>query len=227
MNRNEMLVARNSFAIQVKSSHEVFDVTNKLEYLKKLELPFFVGVVDQKALSLKIYSGEYLPILFIDPKPTIRLHLAPVVEPVPVTAYYKNQADGDYILKMPHILTLAAADERHTLEDKGNRLRTLCSRLHENISTVTNKEYIFKLEGSPEAYILAGPGSNQTFRYNFYLRLAEVFYNLQWSEERGQLDRREFEIFERCYSELSAIRADIPPIVSERLEALKKVLNSR
>jgi hypothetical protein len=77
VNGNKMLVARNSFAIQVKSSPEVFDVTNKLGYLQKLELPFFVGVVDQTALLLKIYSGEYLPILFNEKKPALRLRLAP------------------------------------------------------------------------------------------------------------------------------------------------------
>jgi hypothetical protein len=225
VNSKEMLIARNSFAIQVKSNHEVFDVTNKLEYLKKLELPFFVGVVDQKGLSLAIYSGEYLPILFVHPKPTMRLHLAPVNEAVPIHAYYESQSDGDYILKMPHILTLTASEGQQTLEDNGSQLRTLCSRLHENISTVTNKEYIFKLESSPEAYILAGPGSNQTFRYNFYLRLAEVFYNLQWLEEHGRLDRQEFEVFQRCYSDISAIRKDIPPVVGERLRELKKLLN--
>jgi hypothetical protein len=142
-----------------------------------------------------------------------------------VTTYSESQSEGNYTFKMPHILTLKATDARQTVDDNGNYLRTLCSRLHANISAVTNQEYIFKLDGSPEAYILAGPGSNQTFRYNFYLRLAEVFYNLQWLAERGQIDRQEFEVFARCYSDISAIRQDIPSIVRERLEALKKVLN--
>ena len=45
------LFPRNSFAIQVKSSKRRINVTGKIEYLRKLELPFFVGVVNQ-AISL-------------------------------------------------------------------------------------------------------------------------------------------------------------------------------
>lgn len=60
----DQLFPRNSLAIQIKSSKDPVDATSKIEYLEKLELPFFVGVVDQNKLRLSIYSGEYLPILF-------------------------------------------------------------------------------------------------------------------------------------------------------------------
>lgn len=60
----EYLIPKNSFAIQIKSNYETFDITNKIDYLESLEIPFFVGVADQKELKLSIYSGEYIPILF-------------------------------------------------------------------------------------------------------------------------------------------------------------------
>jgi hypothetical protein len=49
---------RISFAIQVKSNDERIDASNKIKYLDQLEVPFFVGVVDQATASLKIYSAE-------------------------------------------------------------------------------------------------------------------------------------------------------------------------
>ncbi len=60
----DQLFPRSSFAIQIKSSKDQIDATGKIEHLRKLELPFFVGVVDQRNLRLSIYSGDYLPIFF-------------------------------------------------------------------------------------------------------------------------------------------------------------------
>jgi hypothetical protein len=55
---------RIAFAIQVKSSADPLDVSNKIAYLGQLEVPFFVGVVEQATNSLKIYSAECLPMMF-------------------------------------------------------------------------------------------------------------------------------------------------------------------
>lgn len=60
----DSLFPRSSFAIQIKSSRGKIDAKKQIEYFEKLELPFFVGVIDQGSLKLSIYSGEYLPILF-------------------------------------------------------------------------------------------------------------------------------------------------------------------
>ena len=55
---------KNSFAIQIKSSRRPFNITNKLEYFDSLEIPLFIGVVNQKKLSISIYSGDVIPELF-------------------------------------------------------------------------------------------------------------------------------------------------------------------
>ena len=62
-NGKEYLLPRSSFAIQVKSNVNRINVSNQLEYLKSLEIPFFVGIVDREALKMTIYSGEYIPAL--------------------------------------------------------------------------------------------------------------------------------------------------------------------
>jgi hypothetical protein len=63
-NGMEVLFPRNSFAIQVKSRRENFAATNKIDYLLRLELPFFLGVVDRHTLRLDVYAAEHLPMMF-------------------------------------------------------------------------------------------------------------------------------------------------------------------
>jgi hypothetical protein len=55
---------RISFAIQVKSNATTINVSNKIAYLDQLEVPFFIGVVDQDTAALRIYSAECLPMMF-------------------------------------------------------------------------------------------------------------------------------------------------------------------
>ena len=49
-----------SFAIQVKSSADEIRMDNKIDYLQRLELPFFIGVASQSPATMKIYSAEVL-----------------------------------------------------------------------------------------------------------------------------------------------------------------------
>lgn len=58
--KDKMLYPRSSFAIQVKSNRDAFDITDKMEFFYKLELPYYVGVVDNDKRSMEIYSGEYI-----------------------------------------------------------------------------------------------------------------------------------------------------------------------
>jgi len=59
------LFPTNSFAIQAKTGEPAeLDVSKHLDYLRGLELPFFVGFVDQEKTSLRIYSSHHLPALF-------------------------------------------------------------------------------------------------------------------------------------------------------------------
>ena len=53
-----MVEPRTSFAIQVKSSGGKIEAHNKIQYFKNLEIPFFIGVINQSAAELRIYSAE-------------------------------------------------------------------------------------------------------------------------------------------------------------------------
>jgi hypothetical protein len=156
------LFPRGSFAIQIKSSKGPIKATNKIEYLEKLELPFFVGVVDQGKLTLSIYSGEYLPILFSQHGIPQVLSLSPDDGNIRYDNYCDKSGD-DYVLRMPFVLALKAGEDRKSVADSGRKLLHLCSRMHQNVSSRVSCEYIFSLSESDKIVIMAGVGSAQTF----------------------------------------------------------------
>jgi hypothetical protein len=96
--------------------------------------------------------------------------------------------------------------------------------MHRNISSRVGREYIFELADC--ALIMAGPGSAQTFRRNFYLRLAEVFRNLelQHQADPSQFLLDEYRIFEDCYLELERNSQEIPSIVGEMYQRINRRL---
>jgi len=232
-NGKEQLFPRNSFAIQIKSSEEAIPATNKIQYLDKLELPFFVGVINREHLRLRIYSGEYVPIIFTKyglPR-ELRLSLvsADVIED---KGYCEVKQDNDLIatdalLRLPFIMEICAKDSRDDILGKAQQLGELCSRIHKNISAKTSQEYIFILDRPAKAMIMAGSGSATTFRRNFYLRLAEVFYNLEWiyTAQQNSLsagEMKEFKVYENCYLDLLNTGADIPQMLKNIYDKLKQ-----
>jgi len=203
----DKLFPRSSFAIQIKSSKDEIDATGKIEYLEKLELPFFIGVIDQANLRLSIYSGEYLPIFFSHYGIPLGLKLSLDDASVTFDNYCEVRPEGRYILRMPHLLDFDAAESSESIVGKGKQLLRLCSRMHQNISSRVSCEYLFKL-GDDRSAIFAGCGSAVTFRDNFYYRLAEVFRNLEWLHRGNpqQFKIGELEIYKRCYLDLKKAR---------------------
>ena len=156
-------------------------------------LPFFIGVVDREALRLTIYSGEYLPVLFSHEGRPARLTLCPAsASEIDASGPYDTEPPRVCSLRLPRVLELAATDNDTAFQEGRQALSRLCSRVLANISSRTNSEYIFRVDDSGRVVIMAGPASVQTFRRNFLLRLAEVFYNLEWllANRRGARRRK-------------------------------------
>jgi hypothetical protein len=222
---NGELLPRNSLAVQAKSSAAEIDATGKIQYLEKLELPFFVGVVDQSNLGLSLYSGEYLPIFFAHYGIPQGLKLALGDTQVTLENYCETKPEGKYTLRMPHVMRLEAKDDRGSLAEKAQALSQLCSRMLQNISSRRTQEYVFRLRDDRVA-IFAGPGSALTFRNNFYYRLAEVFYNFEWLHRTGtdQFNFEEYRVFERCYRELKNT-AEIPIVVEAAYKSVERLIS--
>jgi hypothetical protein len=223
----QMLFPLHSFAIQVKSSRRKVNATNKIEYLHGLEIPFFLGVVDRSDSYLSVYSGEYLPFMFshLGRPAQLRLHMVDH-EKVTASNAYAGTGGGPCDLRLPFVLRLAAADDRQTLTANGGKLAKLCSRMHRNISSWKLDEYIFTCDAPAPERIFAGCGSVQHFRHNFYLRLAEVFFNMEWLYEKHQgFSVAEFEMYDRIYRDLLTNGSEIPPILEMVYERLRGLID--
>jgi len=224
----EMLFPLNSFAIQVKSSLADVPATNKIEYFLKLELPFFIGVVDRCRLCLSVYSGEYLPVMFSHLGRPTKLTLCPVPQAkLKGSGPYDGRPRGPCRLRLPFVVRLVATDDPNTLRNEVRQLTQLCSRMHGNISTWKLDEYIFKLDSAGQVKIMAGERSAQTFRHNLYLRLAEVFYNLEWllRNRPHEFSVPEFEMYDRLYRDLLEIANDIPVPLREVHERMRELVD--
>jgi hypothetical protein len=220
----DQLFPRNSFAIQIKSSKDKIDATGKIEYLEKLELPFFVGVVDQANLKLSIYSGEYLPIFFSHYGIPQKLKLSLEDTTVTFDNYCELGTPGNYLLRMPHLLDLEGQEDRNAIIGKGQQLIQLGSRMLQNNSSRRGCEYVFHL-GDGRVSIFAGPGSAQTFMNNFYFRLAEAFYNFKWLYQNNPsgFNVAEYKVFEQFYHALNS-GGQIPMVVSAAYESIRLTL---
>src|SRR5512143_2102600 len=63
-NGHTHLQPRMAVAVQVKSQATSFiDLTDKIDFLLGLELPYFLGIADRAAQTLSLHSGCYLPLL--------------------------------------------------------------------------------------------------------------------------------------------------------------------
>ncbi|MBY8992760.1 MAG: hypothetical protein KGD58_18600 [Candidatus Lokiarchaeota archaeon] len=213
----EYLIPRNSFAIQIKSNTDRLDFTNKLQYLEQLELPLFIGVADRNEMKLTIYSGEYLPLLFS------QIGLPKVLEidfkdrNLVTSNNFYHQENDKCILMFPKTLEIEATIDRDELIQKIDLLIKLVSDIQDNLSSKRNGEYIFKLikPNLADAIIFAGSGSYNSFRHNFLLRLAEVYYNLAWiyTNSADNFNREEYELFKGLYLELEKIYQELPDVV--------------
>src|SRR4030042_4428671 len=225
---NDYLVPRTSFAIQIKSSGTTIDATKQIESLVRLELPFFVGIIDQEQSALTIYSAEYLPVLFSYkgiPK-SLTLDLYPNHSFGP-DSYFEDMGDNSYKLKCPMVSTLSVTMSLQTVAEASRRLREVASRIHGNIAARPSGEYVFNVGADGQTpLIMAGSGSVQVFRENFKKRLAEAFFNLIWIADNPnlRLDIDECRLYVQIYDNMRRRENDLPPYLVHVAEEIKRRL---
>ena len=235
MSERDVLIPRNSFAIQVKSSPSEVLVENKIDYLSALELPFFIGVVSQSPPGIDVYSAELLPLLFSDIGRPDRLSLLPVAKSeFDPEKYCEHLGNKRVRLRCPLVTTFSAEDERSMLTTKVKALLEVCTRTHGNIATRLGEEHIYDLDGKGNFKIVAGSGSVNYFRMNFIKRLGEVFYNLVWIVGAGLHDKSvmaEIELFDSLYHKLENLYGPLygrlPSYVSTPYNILKARLSGQ
>lgn len=196
--------------VQIKSNLSDIDLTNKIQYLSDLMIPFFVGVVDKDGNKLTIYSGEIIPIYFSHKnhdckKLTVKLSNT---RPDDKDLVVKNGDETTLIF--PKVKDFTIDDDYLKNPDLIKELIDLSIIIQENISSKTLKEYSFQTY-SKDTIIHGNNDSLQVFRLNFLRRLSEYLYNLYIIKDlidkgaKPAEDRysRERELFLKFYDDLN------------------------
>src|SRR5262249_9735987 len=119
-----VLIARSSVAVQVKSGNaKPINVKKNLPYLAHLEIPFYLGFVNQAKSSLEIYSARFLPAMFSMLGSGLkRLRLIPVRK---FERIYRSQG-GNYSnpwLKCHKVATLRVGDSSKKVAKAAKTIR--------------------------------------------------------------------------------------------------------
>lgn len=203
---------KHSFAIQIKSSRRQFNITNKLEFFDNLEIPFFIGVVNQKKLSISLYSGDVIP------------ELVSLVGPlsgnnVKAALLEKRENHGQqagqtkYIIPFFKIGEIFASDTEEKLRLFIESFSRICLNYQKNIFSKKKQQFIFHDAVTLESKIISGSGSYQVCRDNFFERLAEVFCNLAWVApqlEDKEKFMQEYNLYKKLYLDLKKVYGENP-----------------
>ncbi len=200
---------KHSFAIQIKSSRNQINLTNKLAFFDNLETPFFIGVVNQEKLSMTIYSGDVIPEIFS----LVGLPPDEKDKNITVKAILLDQRrdhgqqprQAKYLIPFFNIGEILAGDTADQIKPFIERFSELCLNYQRNIISKKKHEYIFHDAVTLQPKILYGSGSYLKFRQNFVERLAEVFCNLAWAapqitDKNGFL--KEYYLYKKLYFEI-------------------------
>ena len=220
-------IPKNSFAIQIKSNRRSFEVTEKRAYLDGLELPFFVGVIDRRSLTINIFSGEYFPVFLTSANVPDKLRLYMVDSVDDLAGYIEHQGKKVVGVRCPHVCTIGAQFTRRQCHKARDLLVQTCSDVHANLATRRSGETIYEFPRVGESLILAGSGSAAVFRRNFLRRLAEAVYNLEWLLSHGRSPILEAEaafFLDLCERLGSSGRPH--PFLAERAQELRRTLEA-
>jgi len=213
----DTVVPQSSFAIQIKSSSDTFDVSNKVEYLRDLEIPYLVGVVDNDQLTLTLYSGEFLPLFFGLRGTPERLRFKLVNRRVSIERFNERYRANRYRILLPRVAEIRADSKVSDLQTTVTRLQALCERIQGNIATRRTQEHIYSLDRIDRPhYILAGAGSAKVFRENVYKRVAEAYFNFRWIiENRPQdYDPNEVALYDEFFRQLKKQKRPLPKLLT-------------
>jgi len=227
------LIPHNSFAIQIKSNKSNFEISNKMDYLSRLEIPFFVGVINKNESTLTIYSGEYLDhfIAYKAIKDKVWIELRDDFKFG--KDWYRHDGEKTFLI-FPKLIEIKSDFDYEGTTSIFEAMSKICSLIHSNISSRKNNEFVFKTRHIPEGFnsrwsIYSGKGSAQHYQENLYKRLIELFANLSWifDKDNQNFNKSEFRIYEEFYNKVKEAKLSIPPYMIDILDAFVSDLKKR
>jgi len=193
---------RISFAIQVKSNRDRIEFHNKVQYLHNLEIPFFLGVVNQARAEIEVYSAEHFPMMTAVYGLRKKLWLRPVDADDPGHRWDGDTDPEGVTLNCYRVCTFSTSEERWDIRPKVEMLVAVCQRATANVRSRRSEEHIYQWDDKATTFsIVAGLGSIEHFRDNLYKRLAEAFYNFEFliNNQPQNFSLAEFRVYERFY----------------------------
>jgi hypothetical protein len=213
---NDELLPRNSFAIQVKSEGEIsptkrLDLSPHLAYLERLELPYFLGIVNRDHLKLTIYSGEFLTAFFAYRGLPSRLEVE-LCQPLPpekTDDWLKDIAGNGFLLKFPMVAEITASVGDDELRATVDLMHHLCSTMLGNIAAKLQGLHIFNARDPGQRLLFASAKSFEIFQDGLQQHLAQIFFHLNFlytqSPAQGRPDVETlFRLYERFYNDLAS-----------------------
>jgi hypothetical protein len=218
------LTPRGSIAVQVKSSREPVDMTPKIDFLQNLELPYYIGVVNRKEMTLALFSGRYLPNMLAYRGRPQRLWLDLVDT---VHGEYRSGTDETgYRVRCPLVTVLRAEEDADRQRVGVDALQRDARESLAGVVSRLNGEFIFKVPGGVE--IFAGPASATVFWENFLRRLAEVLYNVGWLLKNGsRISTSDVNAVLTIYGTASGMGKELPEYVRLAHDKLAEVLRAK
>ncbi|MCX5804879.1 MAG: hypothetical protein NT010_02250 [Proteobacteria bacterium] len=181
---NNYLVPKESFAIQIKSNGRPFSISGKIEYLKGLGIPFFVGVCDKKNQELELYSGEYLIPFFVD-QPSAEAMKVELCERNDCQEDCYSEKGNEFTLKFPKVGAIGSDPSDPQFNEAVQIVSQVCRTVSRNITRRNNKEYIFI---EPFSNKLRFVLNKQFIRQSIDNRLGKICIELAYALECGYID---------------------------------------
>ncbi|MFA5887701.1 MAG: hypothetical protein WC852_03250 [Candidatus Nanoarchaeia archaeon] len=212
--KTNLLLPKNSFAIQIKSNenNNEFNITDKESYIRKLEIPFFWGIIDKQNLNIKLYSGEYFE-SFIAHKGGIpkgkQLLIRLVAERDEKNPYETSDDKTNWYVKFPLIIEINANFDYFSSAKQIKPLSETCELMLKNIAARIKGINLFDTHNNM-VRVYFGPYSERMFRENFYKSLTETFYNLARLHKKGEDVKKEYELYKNLFLGLFKLRINLP-----------------
>jgi len=217
--QDNYLIPKNSFHIQIKSNTDDIPVSkinpknkNKVSslypFLKELNVPFYIGVVDKDLAKLVVYSGFVIPYFLALYGPDLPIHKKNIIEgdielsPNDFDSYskfkdlYSDEIKEKRYFKwiFPKICEFNTKMDQNQIKIQAIKLKEHCKIFSNNILTRHIKEFSFYFPNE-KPKILVGNGTYQVFYRNFIRRSNEFIGCLikidewlsHWKEDNPEL----------------------------------------
>jgi len=212
------------FAVQVKSSAAIVDLTTARHHLHNFRTPFFVAVARPGHGRVSLFSGRYIPYLFaLHGMPSSLRAVLTTSSPGPDAAIRVTRRRPKLCIRvsLPRLVHFQPTDSHERLERVRITLEKECREVGINQYHSAVGQYLFRFADGRHRRILAGPSSAQSFRDILSDRLAEYCRNLErLSQSRRRLLRPEREA---VLSAIAAVRPYLPdnPALRRAIAALR------